>query len=89
MSVELVSCNCDCQPCTLCDCDARDKTSVSFKDALKIVTDNIKSDADLYRGYKDNISMAMYDAYRNSTTTDIHKISNAAAEAFLTQWCKY
>lgn len=44
----------------------------------------LKEDAEYYYAWQSNIAVAMQDAYSRATDkTDIHKISNEGAKAFL------
>jgi hypothetical protein len=51
---------------------------------LDKLIEELKKDKDLYYGWQSNIAVAMQDAYeRAEDKTDIHKISNDGAKAFL------
>lgn len=69
----------------------------NLQNAVKIVTDQIKSDPDLYIAYQSNIAMAFKDEwdrqardrqYIDLGKLDIHEIANQAAKNFLDLWCK-
>ena len=71
--------------------------NLKFKQAIKIVTSEIKNDSELYYGYQSNIAMAFVDEhYRIKKKTgksalsnkDIHLVANEAAKNFLNLWCK-
>jgi len=72
---------------------------MSIEKELKIVTDAIQNDRELFYGYQSNIAMAFYDAaikYRKNrhlgnkylTNVDIHAIANEGAINFLNLWIK-
>ena len=51
---------------------------------LDKLIEELKKDKDLYYGWQSNIAVAMQDAYKRADDkTDIHKISNDGAKAFL------
>lgn len=61
-----------------------------FEKSLKVVTETIKKDKDLYYGYQSNIAMSFYDAVKNFGVVIPHselvKVSNHAAKSFLNTW---
>lgn len=68
-----------------------------MKNELKIVTDSIKSDRELFYAYQSNIAMAFVDSCANLkrksnkkylSNSDIHKAANDAAINFLNTWTK-
>lgn len=51
---------------------------------IEKLVEELKKDKDFYYGWQANIAVAMQDAYKRSKDkTDIHKISNDGAKAFL------
>ena len=65
----------------------------NVKKSVKILTDAIKNDSELYYGYQANIAMAFKDEFYRSTKRyknikDIHEIANIAAQNFLNLWIK-
>lgn len=64
-----------------------------IKKSVKILTDAIRNDNELYYVYQANIAMAFKDEfYRNNkkykNTEDIHEIANTAAKNFLNLWIR-
>jgi hypothetical protein len=62
-----------------------------IKEAVKIVTNAIKNDAELFYAYQANIAVQFQDAFARNTKRyknrhDIHAISNEAAKNFLNLW---
>ena len=69
---------------------------MKYEEAIKVVTEEIKNDPELYYAFQANIAMAFKDEYaRNEVrdahdrlegfepTLDIHEIANTAAKNFL------
>ena len=66
---------------------------MEMKEAVKVLTEQIKSDPELFYSYQANIAMAFKDEYdrcekKYKNKEDIHQIANQAAINFLNLWCK-
>ena len=59
--------------------------------AVKVLTEALAEDADLFVGYKAMIAMSFYDEWRRNekkykNLSDVHNIANVAADNFLKSW---
>lgn len=67
--------------------------SMNLKNAIDVITSEIKNDEGLRQSYKANIAMVFYDeCVRNQVDDDLplellHRIANVAADNFLDSWC--
>ena len=68
---------------------------MDISEAVKVLTDAIRNDKELYYSYQANIAMSFWDVYIHNTQTkyknkkrDIHEIANTAAKKFLDLWSK-
>ena len=71
--------------------DKRGFYIVKLEDAVKILTEEIKNDMDLRRGWHANISMAFQDEFnrrRVSQESLVKEVADKAADNFLNQLCE-